>query len=141
MSVLQKIREKKVISRALLCTLVFSLLLLPLATWSAYGHMMQSPSLSHDTMELNADVSMNHCHHQSEDSNTNTCSKNCCNNFESNQNCNNCQCSCMFTVFIYINSDNANPFLKNYGIVLKSQSAITSRSTTPPFRPPITLLS
>ncbi len=141
MSILHKIRRKTLFSRVLFSALMISLLLLPFASWSVSNHGKQTTSQSNDAMEMSSGVSMNHCHHQSENSKTKTCSKNCCNDVESHQNCNNCPNSCMSTVFISFDSENISQFINYYVNVLNFKSAISSRRITPPFRPPITLFS
>jgi len=141
MNILQKIRRNTPISRALLLMLAFSFLVLPLASWSSYGHSMQTTSQTDTTMEMSSNNSIIHCHPPSNNSNKEGSGKNCCDNVGSNQNCNNCPNSCTSTVFISFNSKNINQFINHYQVALNNQPGISSRRITPPFRPPITFLS
>lgn len=137
MKVLHLIRRKSAISQALVLTLVFSLLILPLASWGAYGSSMQTSK----AMEIGSDVSINYCYHQSNNIDLQGCEKNCCNDDGPDHNCNNCPNSCASTVFISFYIDSINLLINHFGDALSFQPSISSRKITPPFRPPITLLS
>ena len=141
MNILHKIRKNTVTSQALLLTLVFSLFLLPFASWSASNHGMQTTTQPDDVMEMSADFSMINCHHKSSTSYEDACSKSCCDNPETNQNCEDCTNGCISTVFISIDSENICQFINQYRIAHNLQSAISSRKISPLFRPPITILS
>jgi hypothetical protein len=141
MNILHKIRSNTVISQVLLLTLIFSLLFLPLTSWGASNHGMQTTSQSDDAMEMSTNVSITNCHHLSSSSNEAVCLNSCCDDSEINQNCKDCTNGCISTVFISTASESISQFINHYGIVINFQSAISSRKITPPFRPPITLLS
>lgn len=137
MNVLHLIRIKSAISQALALTLVCSLIILPLASWGAYDAFMHI----NEKMDAGTDVGMNNCHLQSNDIDLQGCEKNCCNDDGPNHNCENCPNSCVSTVFISFYIDSVNQLINHYGDALNFQSTISSRKITPPFRPPITLLS
>lgn len=141
MSILHKIRRKTLFSRVLFSALMISLLLLPFASWSVSNHGKQTTSQPNHAMEMSSGVSMTNCNHQSKNINQENCGKNCCENLESNQNCKDCPNSCTPPVFFSLISDSLNQIINSHRVVQNIQSAISSRKITPPFRPPITLLS
>ncbi len=141
MSILHKIRRKTLFSRVILPSLILSLLLLPLASWSSFEHTMQSSSHSGNEMEMSADVNMNNCHQISNNIDQQSRTKNCCKDIGSGHSCQDCQNSCTSTVFFISNTKNLNQLISNLGFIQSFQSAISSRKISPPFRPPITLLS
>jgi len=141
MSILHTIRRTTLFSRIILSALIFSLLLLPLVSWSSFEHTMQSSSHSGNKMEMSADFSINHCHQIPNNIDQQGCSENCCNDMGSGHSCKDCQNSCTSTVFFISNTKNLYQFISNHEFIQNFQSAISSRKTTPPFRPPITLLS
>ena len=141
MCILHKIRRKRLFSRIILSTLVFSLLLLPLASWSSFEHTKHSSSHSGNEMGMSADVSMKNCHQISNNIDQQGCIKNCCKDIGSGHSCKDCQNSCTSTVFFISNTKNLNQFISNHEFIQNFQSAISSRNIIPLFRPPITLLS
>lgn len=140
MSILHKIRRKTLFSRFILSALVFSLLLLPLVSWSSFEHDAQSSSHDGNEMEMSVDVSMMNCHLKS-NSDLESYSKNCCKNAESNKSCKDCSSSCAFTVFVAFGSERTIQLIHHYKAVANFQHSISSRDLIPLFRPPITLLS
>jgi len=141
MNILQEIRRTTVFGRALIVLLTFSFLLLPLTSWSSYGHSMQTSSQTSDAMKTSVNISMTDCHHQSKSMDQQGCGKDCCKNIGSNQNCKDCPNSCAPTIFFSLNSDNINRILNSHEAAQSIQSSISSRRIAPAFRPPITLLS
>ncbi len=141
MNILQKIRRGSVSSRALLLTLAFSLLVLPLASWGLFENTMNTTSYTDDVMEMDSSAHMTNCHQHPKNNNQENCKKHCCDNVESNQSCNDCSNSCVSPVFFSLKSESFNKFINGHRFVQSLQSTISSRKTSPPFRPPITFLS
>lgn len=141
MSILQKIRRGSVSSQAILLMLAFALLVLPLASWGLFDNTMKTTSHTDDVMEMDSSTHMTNCDHHPKNNNQENCKKNCCDNVESNQSCNDCSNSCISPVFFFLKSESFNKSINGHRFVQSLQSTTSSRKTSPPFRPPITLFS
>ncbi len=101
---------------------------------------MQTPTQSSDSVEVEVDNGMIHCHHNSIN-NDSICKDNCCNDIELDQGCKDCTNSCTSTTHIYFDSVNISQFISNFIVMYDFRFTFSSRKITPPFRPPITTLS
>ena len=141
MDIFQKLSRKVVINRVLIWTLIFSLLLMPVASWSANYQYSQTTSQASSTIEMSVDGSMINCDQNSAMTDQQSDRVNCCKNSSSNFDCKDCPNICVSSIYYSFHSDNVYLYVNNHEIVQIIQSVISSRESTPLFRPPIKILS